>query len=1214
MRKLHFEKLTPIKYADLNIYKEALDFVFKNNEIRNIAITGSYSAGKSSVVESYKKTVPNKNFLHISLANFERYDQVEGNEDSCKEQEENNDIKSYTNEAVLEGKILNQLLHQIDSSKIPQTNFKIKTTVSNKNLIKTTAMIMAFIVSSLHLRYHKEWISFVDSLNQFYSLRFIQITTKGISLFLSGVIFSTIFTILVFKLVKMQKNKSIFKKLNFNGNEIEIFEKSDESYFDKYLNEVLYIFEKCDADVIVFEDIDRYNINEIFQRLREINTLVNYKRTISNKEALRFFYLVKDDIFISKDRTKFFDFIMPVVPVIDSSNSYDQFIDHLKKGNILDKFDEHFLQGISLYVDDMRILKNIYNEFIIYYNRIGTTEQDYNKLLAMIVYKNIFPRDFSDTQINVGFVSTIFGNKYEIIKEEVERIDIKVQQLEEKIDKFKQEHLKTIEELDKVYTIQSYHGSYVNRDNAEYIERKELVELNQNNKLEEVREEIEKLKKEEVRLKNEKLSNIITRNNVDSIFVIKYKDFLGKTNDFNEIKSSQYFDLIKYLIWNGYIDETYADYMTYFYPNSLSRNDKMFLRGVTDKKSKEWTYNIENPKLVLSRLKEVDFDEIETLNFNLFEYLLQSQSENKKYLDRFINQLRDSKQYKFMQGYFNFTKDLTTYIRTINKYWDTFLEEINSCSEFTYEEIKEYILQTLYYSDKANIDNINKDNFLSKLISLDKMFLNIEKPNIEKLIEEFQGLNIKFETLDFEQSHKKLFDSVYENKLYKINYENIWMILKYIFKVEKDDDIKNKNYSLIIENSNSKLYEYIDENIQTYIELVIDKSEGKILDTQEAALKLINNNNIDMTSKKEYIILLDTELILLEDVEDKELWRYILQNRKVNYSIENILHYYFATDNRLDEILIDFINSDKIKSEFSKEYIDEQFGEGSAQSIFESIAVCEEIEKENYKTILGKLKYIYPAPVTEIQHLSEERIEILVKLDKFKVTSPNIEFLQENHKNLLLIFIEKNIEDYVDNIEDLPKLKKDELITLLSSKIDDEFKIKLICNYNDTISISQLNCSDNIKNYILDNNFDNSEIEYVIDNYKNSNDSIKETIRNICEKYIQTIISNKIEIDYNLLIDLSNIANITSEIKLRILNNHMHKLSKLQVHDIIKNIGLNELEKIFTNGRPKIEVNDENREFLSKCKNKGWISNFYEDEDIFRISRKGIVCKEYKLT
>ena len=309
----------------------------------------------------------------------------------------------------------------------------------------------------------------------------------------------------------------------------------------------------------------------------------------------------------------------------------------------------------------------------------------------------------------------------------------------------------------------------------------------------------------------------------------------------------------------------------------------------------------------------------------------------------------------------------------------------------------------------------------------------------------------------------------------------------------------------------------------------------------------------------------------------------------------------------LDETLINFINSDKIEDEFSEEYIDEQFGDGSAQNIFESIAICEDIEKENYKTILKSLKFIYPTPEPEIQDLPKERIEILVELDKFEVTSQNIEFLQENYENLFLVFIEKNIEEYVDGIEDLPKLKKHELIALLSTKIEDKFKIKLIYNYDDSISISQLNCSDYVKNFIINNNFDESELKYIISTYESSTDSIKETIINICEKYIDIIVSDKIDINYNLFINILSRGNITSEIKLQLLNNHIGRLSKLQVHEAVRNIGLNEHEKVFTNGRPKIEVNDVNREFLSKCKNKKWISNFYEDEGVFKISRRGLV-------
>jgi hypothetical protein len=63
---------------------------------------------------------------------------------------------------------------------------------------------------------------------------------------------------------KGTKNKSIFRKLKLQGNEIEIFEEQDDSYFDKYLNEVLFLFESIEAGVIVFEDMDRLNASLLF--------------------------------------------------------------------------------------------------------------------------------------------------------------------------------------------------------------------------------------------------------------------------------------------------------------------------------------------------------------------------------------------------------------------------------------------------------------------------------------------------------------------------------------------------------------------------------------------------------------------------------------------------------------------------------------------------------------------------------------------------------------------------------------------------------------------------------------------------------------------------------------------------------------------------------------------------------------------------------------
>ena len=79
---MNFHKLTPKRDVDVSGYKEALDFVFSNDDIRNIAVSGAYSSGKSSVMESYREK-RNKNFISISLAHF-------GDEKTESENDKNN--------------------------------------------------------------------------------------------------------------------------------------------------------------------------------------------------------------------------------------------------------------------------------------------------------------------------------------------------------------------------------------------------------------------------------------------------------------------------------------------------------------------------------------------------------------------------------------------------------------------------------------------------------------------------------------------------------------------------------------------------------------------------------------------------------------------------------------------------------------------------------------------------------------------------------------------------------------------------------------------------------------------------------------------------------------------------------------------------------------------------------------------------------------------
>lgn len=56
-KEYFFEKLTPNDEVDISVYDEAMEFVFDNSDITNIAISGAYGAGKSSVIDSYKKNI-----------------------------------------------------------------------------------------------------------------------------------------------------------------------------------------------------------------------------------------------------------------------------------------------------------------------------------------------------------------------------------------------------------------------------------------------------------------------------------------------------------------------------------------------------------------------------------------------------------------------------------------------------------------------------------------------------------------------------------------------------------------------------------------------------------------------------------------------------------------------------------------------------------------------------------------------------------------------------------------------------------------------------------------------------------------------------------------------------------------------------------------------------------------------------------------------------
>ena len=143
------------------------------------------------------------------------------------------------------------------------------------------------------------------------------------------------------------------KSISLKDIEIKPASDAGESILNRHLDEIIYFFQSTDYELVVVEDLDRFNDADIFVTLREINSLVNANAGVTRQ--IRFLYALRDDMFVNTDRTKFFEFIIPVIPIINASNSIDMVLDQGKRLALTERLNRQFLREVSRYLSDLRL-------------------------------------------------------------------------------------------------------------------------------------------------------------------------------------------------------------------------------------------------------------------------------------------------------------------------------------------------------------------------------------------------------------------------------------------------------------------------------------------------------------------------------------------------------------------------------------------------------------------------------------------------------------------------------------------------------------------------------------------------------------------------------------------------------------------------------------------------------------------------------------------
>jgi len=1172
LENLPYTSLSAIDNADIESdYKKSLDWALKNrknNDIKNIAITGPYGSGKTSILKTYMAKYGGKNlhFLNISLATFK--------------EEESNGEKNIKEDLLrlIELSILQQIFYHEKDSKIPDSRFRKIKNYKKTHLIITTLSLFFLILSVINLVYPNLLelllkVDFNSVLNNF--LHF-----SSLFIIIISILHLTYKSIRIISSVKIDK-------LNIQNAEISIDESISKSILNNHIDEILYFFEVTEYNIVIIEDLDRFKQTEIFTKLREINLLINNSKKI--KKDVVFIYAVRDDIFKEdNERTKFFDFIIPVIPIINPSNSGQKLIEQKQKNNY--NISENLIDSVSLFIDDMRLLYNIMNEYYLYQQKLNNTlNQD--KLLSIIVYKNIFPNDFTLLNNNKGLLFDCIDNKRNYVQSEILQINNKINNIRKEIKELEALKIKDIKELRNLYLLAelmhlkgfaffsingeektiaemstdtnfdyllndavSYHiinNSYARSipkkfeeiekqvdPSAKYAQRILQIKNWNDDRIEILKKEIQELEKNKEGARNLKIRQLLSSGNIEI-----------------NIENAKQKKITNILLLNGFIDEDYLDYVSIFYEGSLTKIDYQFLLNVKSQTPTRLDYKLNNINKLIEKINIFDFDKEYTLNYSLLDFVFCNQ-QFKEVKNTIFIKLKDESDIsvEFINGFIDTTTNIKSFIIELVSAWTNIWIFLKTKSSFTEEQESKYFKLIIEYARIEDLVILYKDNFFKSKILENPNFLIVTN-DIQRIKEIIKSLNLHFVLLNSEAMPTELLDFIYENDYYEINPTMLALILKAKGDFNQSDFDK-KNYWSIENSKCEHLKKYINKNLNEYITNVYLKIKSNNKEEEKNLIALLNSDSIIQENKEDIIKLTQTKISDLSLTESLEVDACLFEQSKVKATWENVFLYYQTDENKISEPIITFLNNKENAQELSVIKIKKDV-EGKAEytSFISKIITTNSITDENYSLILKSVPYKFAS--LEFGNLSKSKHGSLLQNGILVFNTENYDLLklQDFH----IMFIEYHKPDFLNQIKDYEINATDASRVLESTKFNFEEKNRLVESLDETILISSDTLLRKIGLIILDNN----------------------SFR-IANTILKVIIVNKI---------------FTTEEKIRVFNLKHNQLENEYLDSFLNSLGEPYSDIAIRGKRPALKRTEYNHQLAEILESKRYISSFFANDD-----------------
>lgn len=421
-------------------YVAAIEAALANDQVRNIALSGNYGVGKSSIMREVARRQDNR-IVELSLSTLAPIE--------ATQLDNSVPIQATTPTNRIQQEIVKQLLYREYPSKTPGSRFRRIERFRWWGAIGTS-VLLGFVVAVVFLL--TGWTVKIDA---------VLTPHVVIGVWTHAAIWSAA-TLIILMASWILYGKLHIKQLSAGAATVTLNE-SSVSYFDQYLDEIVYFFEVSNRDVVLFEDIDRFNDSHIFETLRALSTLLNASPQI--KKPIRFIYAIKDSIFdrigletegrcldrelivtddsahveaIRANRTKFFDLVVPVVPFITHRSARNLALQLLSQ--VEHRIALELLDLATQFVPDMRLLKNVRNEFIVFRDRVFSGDGKHlnlseTDLFAMMLYKSTHLTDFETIRLGHSKLDILYKLSRELVTENIRRIEGEIRALRQQISR-----------------------------------------------------------------------------------------------------------------------------------------------------------------------------------------------------------------------------------------------------------------------------------------------------------------------------------------------------------------------------------------------------------------------------------------------------------------------------------------------------------------------------------------------------------------------------------------------------------------------------------------------------------------------------------------------------------------------------------------------------------------------------------------------------------